>query len=103
MRPYGTHCMAVDQRHYCDNNLYNYPVHSGWEYRKRRACHFDRRDDSGDGGGIFLLSAFSNLCEGSVESIIPQVLMLRERIIRWMDLDAIIKINPGEFFTGIYI
>jgi hypothetical protein len=29
--------------------------------------------------------------------------MLCERIIRWMDLDAIININPGEKLTGIYI
>jgi hypothetical protein len=27
--------------------------------------------------------------------------MLRERIIRWMDMDTIIKINPGEL-TGIF-
>jgi|GEM_PF-2062388 len=36
-----------------------------------------------------------------MECIIPQVLMLRERITRWMDMETIIIINPGEL-TGIF-
>lgn len=35
-----------------------------------------------------------------MEPIIPQILMLRERLIGWMYMDTIIKINPGEL-TGI--